>query len=395
MRRSRRPRPTGGVRRNGGVEGDKTFYFGEHARTMKGPKDIDLDVQPPPDLAIEVEVTHSADDAVIGWGRLGVPEVWRFDPIALRMLFLVSSPERHLRPRSIAAWPSRCSPPMTSSSRCNWPIDLGMADWHAAARPMGPEGDRSPESERRRFDSGTIRETGDGFWPVHPRSMSATAWRDELCARRQVRTRAGRAYSSGPDDGRRRRYDGEPGLSVRSSSAFLCAVSGFALMVLFGSTAYGHDDPERRAVPARACRRRRSACMAALGDRRGAGCGITLRTSADREQLYTSSPIAGRSSPARTTGRDDVIRRFMDCQTCSMARSASKARGRHRGRCNSLCHGEDVEHPSRASKASSSPASRGVDQADPPGREGARPEPDTTESDRRTRHPETTREDTP
>ncbi|MFI5460067.1 MAG: Uma2 family endonuclease [Isosphaerales bacterium] len=67
---------------NSGVEGDKTFYFGEHAELMKGPQDIDLAVQPPPDLAIEVEVSHPADHAMVVWGRLGVPEVWRFDPIA-------------------------------------------------------------------------------------------------------------------------------------------------------------------------------------------------------------------------------------------------------------------------------------------------------------------------
>jgi Uma2 family endonuclease len=70
-----------------GVEGDGTFYFGPHADIMKGPKDIDLDTQPPPDLAIEVEVSRSADDAVIVWGRLGVPEVWRFDPIAWECSF--------------------------------------------------------------------------------------------------------------------------------------------------------------------------------------------------------------------------------------------------------------------------------------------------------------------
>jgi Uma2 family endonuclease len=73
--------------KKGGVEGDKTFYFGEHAARMKGPQDIDLNVQPPPDLAIEVEVSHSADDAVITWGRLGVTEVWRFDPIAMDCSF--------------------------------------------------------------------------------------------------------------------------------------------------------------------------------------------------------------------------------------------------------------------------------------------------------------------
>src|SRR5262245_21869868 len=33
----------------GGVDGDKTFYFGDHVELMRGARDIDLDVQPPPD----------------------------------------------------------------------------------------------------------------------------------------------------------------------------------------------------------------------------------------------------------------------------------------------------------------------------------------------------------
>ncbi len=63
----------------GGIEGDQTFYFHDHARVMRGGVNIDLTVQPPPDLAIEVEVTHTADQAILTWGRLGVPEVWRLD----------------------------------------------------------------------------------------------------------------------------------------------------------------------------------------------------------------------------------------------------------------------------------------------------------------------------
>jgi Uma2 family endonuclease len=62
-----------------GAEGDKTFYFGANAGRMRGRRNVDLSVDPPPDLAIEVEVTHSAEDAMLTWGRLGVPEVWRFD----------------------------------------------------------------------------------------------------------------------------------------------------------------------------------------------------------------------------------------------------------------------------------------------------------------------------
>ena len=65
--------------KSAGLEGDKVFYVGANAERMLGPQNIDLTAEPPPDVAIEVEVTHPADDAMIVYGRLGVPEVWRFD----------------------------------------------------------------------------------------------------------------------------------------------------------------------------------------------------------------------------------------------------------------------------------------------------------------------------
>jgi Uma2 family endonuclease len=63
-----------------GIEGDKTFYFHDHAVQMRGSVDIDLTVQPPPDLAIEVVVAHPANTAMLSWGRLGVPELWIYIP---------------------------------------------------------------------------------------------------------------------------------------------------------------------------------------------------------------------------------------------------------------------------------------------------------------------------
>ena len=55
------------------------YYLRDHARIMQGPIDVDLTTQPPPDLAIEVELSHPADDAMLVYGRLGVPEIWRLD----------------------------------------------------------------------------------------------------------------------------------------------------------------------------------------------------------------------------------------------------------------------------------------------------------------------------
>ena len=81
-----------------GVEGDRTYYFGAHAEIMSGPIDIDLSTQPPPDLAIEVEVTHAATKAIATYASLGVPEVWRFDARRRTLAFLVLGEDGSYRP---------------------------------------------------------------------------------------------------------------------------------------------------------------------------------------------------------------------------------------------------------------------------------------------------------
>ena len=54
------------------VEGDQTYYIANEA-LVRGKK-IDLRVDPPPDLAIEVVVTNKADHALEVYARLGVPK---------------------------------------------------------------------------------------------------------------------------------------------------------------------------------------------------------------------------------------------------------------------------------------------------------------------------------
>ena len=51
-----------------------------------GSDDIDLTVSHHP-ISRSVEVAHSADAALIAWGRLGVPEIWRFRPNASGFTF--------------------------------------------------------------------------------------------------------------------------------------------------------------------------------------------------------------------------------------------------------------------------------------------------------------------
>jgi len=76
--------------KKGGVEGDKTYYLASASR-IRGKADIDLEVDPPPDLAVEVIWTHKADAAVEVYRRLEVPEAWICDDRALTILVLQPS----------------------------------------------------------------------------------------------------------------------------------------------------------------------------------------------------------------------------------------------------------------------------------------------------------------
>lgn len=64
-------------------EADACFYFANHDRVRH--KKIDLDFDPPPDLAIEVEVSRSSINALDIYSALKVPEIWRFDGESLHI----------------------------------------------------------------------------------------------------------------------------------------------------------------------------------------------------------------------------------------------------------------------------------------------------------------------
>lgn len=68
-----------------GVEADCSFYV-THAGRMAGKDRIDLAVDPPPDLAIEVEVTRRLGERRLVYRDLGVPELWRFTDQGLSVL---------------------------------------------------------------------------------------------------------------------------------------------------------------------------------------------------------------------------------------------------------------------------------------------------------------------
>ena len=67
-----------------GLEPDECYYLANSARVV-GRDAIDLDAGPPPDLAVEIEISRSALDRLGLYAALGVAEVWRFDGETLRI----------------------------------------------------------------------------------------------------------------------------------------------------------------------------------------------------------------------------------------------------------------------------------------------------------------------
>ena len=65
---------------------------------------IDFATDPPPDLAIEVDLTASSLDKLGIYASLGVPEVWRFDGNSLRFLRLTIDENYEDTAESLAFW---------------------------------------------------------------------------------------------------------------------------------------------------------------------------------------------------------------------------------------------------------------------------------------------------
>lgn len=61
-----------------GKEPDSCYYIQNEAR-VRGKKEIDLTQDPPPDLALEIDITSSSLNQLALYASLGVPEVWRYN----------------------------------------------------------------------------------------------------------------------------------------------------------------------------------------------------------------------------------------------------------------------------------------------------------------------------
>lgn len=106
----------------GGIEPDQCFYIQHHER-MRGRRRVDLRVDPPPDLAIEVDVTSKTQ--LNAYAALGVVELWRFENSRLQISVLESG---------------QYQPSQTSPTFPNLPIVELISDFVAQSLTAG----RSP-----------------------------------------------------------------------------------------------------------------------------------------------------------------------------------------------------------------------------------------------------------
>jgi Uma2 family endonuclease len=106
-----------------GVQPDDSFYLANYRpiAAKDGKEDIYLDVDPPPDLVIEVVHTHPATQAVEVLRRLGVPEVWVCKKEGLSFLI------RRKNGRYAEAKSSLSFPFLTSDEVFEWVARPGMA----------------------------------------------------------------------------------------------------------------------------------------------------------------------------------------------------------------------------------------------------------------------------
>jgi Uma2 family endonuclease len=91
-----------------GLQPDECYWIQNEPR-VRGRLNLDFRQDPPPDLILEAEVSHTVLDRLAVLAALGVPEVWRFDGTALQIGLLQPGGEYHWGDRS-AAFPALPTP---------------------------------------------------------------------------------------------------------------------------------------------------------------------------------------------------------------------------------------------------------------------------------------------
>ena len=71
-----------------GIEPDTCYYI-QNELAIRGKQTLDLENDPPPDLAIEIDITSSSVNKLGIYSALGVTELWRYDGQDLKFYQLI------------------------------------------------------------------------------------------------------------------------------------------------------------------------------------------------------------------------------------------------------------------------------------------------------------------
>jgi Uma2 family endonuclease len=112
-------------KKDSGIEADRSYYFSNWSRIQRN-QDIDLRVDPPPDLAIQAVRDHGAAMAIAAFRRLRVPEVWISEDESVRILVLRDGRKYTKTDTSLTL------PSLTTAEIREWSQRLGIpsdTDW--------------------------------------------------------------------------------------------------------------------------------------------------------------------------------------------------------------------------------------------------------------------------
>jgi Uma2 family endonuclease len=101
-----------------GFEPDSCLYI-QNEEEVRGKDQIDPAVDPPPDLAIEIEITSPSYNKLPIYTQMGVPEVWRYDGERMTILVFSKTPTMHRLPKASFSGSSRKAPLPVSSRRAS------------------------------------------------------------------------------------------------------------------------------------------------------------------------------------------------------------------------------------------------------------------------------------
>jgi Uma2 family endonuclease len=115
-----------------GCEPDSSFYFRNAAamRKLRKTRNLDLQIDPPPELAIEVDMTRSSLPRFPIFAALRFAEVWRYDGERARFYTLDGANYKEIEASTVL-------PPMTAAQVTKF-LDLSSEieapEWEAAVR---------------------------------------------------------------------------------------------------------------------------------------------------------------------------------------------------------------------------------------------------------------------